>query len=79
MARSANSPDTRSVVLELDEADTVDGVEHPGADLSGEELIIHVIPQEQDEFTCFSCVLVRHRTQIAREKSGHAYCIDCES
>lgn len=77
--KEANSPDARSVVLELDEADTVDGVELPGADLSGEELIIHVIPQAQDEFTCFSCFLVRHRTQIAREKNGHAYCIDCES
>jgi hypothetical protein len=43
--KEANSPDARSVVLELDEADTVDGVELPGADLSGEEIIIHVIPQ----------------------------------
>ncbi|SFT75050.1 protein of unknown function [Arthrobacter sp. ov118] len=76
--KSANSPDARSVVLELDEADTVDGVELPGADLSGEELIIQVIPQAADEFTCYSCFLVRHRSQLAREKDGHAYCIECE-
>lgn len=76
--KSANSPDARSVVLELDEADTVDGVELPGADLSGEELIVQVIPQASDEFTCYSCFLVRHRSQIAREKDGHAYCTDCE-
>jgi hypothetical protein len=76
--KSANSPDARSVVRELDETDTVDGVELPGADLSGEELSIEVIPQKADEFTCYSCFLVRHRSQIAREKGGHAYCIDCE-
>jgi hypothetical protein len=77
--KSANSPDARSVVLELDEAETVDGVELPGADLSGEELIIQVIPQAADEFTCYSCFLVRHRSQLARKKNGDAYCIDCES
>ena len=77
--KEANSPDARSVVLELDETDTVDGVELPGADLSGEELIIQVIPQAQDEFTCYSCFLVRHNSQIARTKSGYSYCIDCEA
>jgi hypothetical protein len=76
--KSANSPDARSVVLELDEADTVDGIELPGADLSGEELIIQVIPQAADEFTCSSCFLVRHRSQLAREKSGLTYCLECE-
>jgi hypothetical protein len=77
--KEANSPDARSVVLELDETDTVDGVELPGADLSGEELIIQVIPQAKDEFTCYSCSLVRHNSQIARTKNGHTYCIDCEA
>lgn len=77
--KEANSPDARSVVLELEETDTVDGVELPGADLSNEELIIHVVPQAEDEFTCYSCFLVRHRSQIAREKNGHAYCVDCEA
>jgi hypothetical protein len=76
--KSANGADARSVVLELDEADTVDGVELPGADLSGEELIIQVIPQRADEFTCYSCFLVRHRSQLDREKDGHAHCIECE-
>jgi hypothetical protein len=76
--RSANTPDARSVVREMDETDTVDGVELPGADLSAEELIIQVIPQADDEFTCYSCFLVRHRSQIARQKNSHAYCSDCE-
>lgn len=77
--KAASSPDARSIVLELDETDTVDGVELPGADLSGEELIIHVVPQADDEFTCHSCFLVRHHSQIAREKNGHRYCLECEA
>jgi hypothetical protein len=76
--KSANAPDARSVVSELEETDTVDGVELPGADLSGEELTVVVIPQKDDEFTCASCFLVRHRSQIAKEKDGRAYCIECE-
>jgi hypothetical protein len=76
--QSANAPDAGSVLRELDEADTTDGVELPGADLSGEELRIEIVPQREDEFTCFSCFLVRHRSQIAREKDGHAFCRDCE-
>jgi Domain of unknown function (DUF4193) len=76
--QSANAPDAGTVLRELDEADTTDGVELPGADLSGEELRIEIVPQREDEFTCFSCFLVRHRSQIAREKDGHAYCRDCE-
>ena len=75
--RSANTPDARSVVRELDETDTVDGVDLPG-DYIAEELIVQVIPQADDEFTCYSCFLVRHRSQLARQKDGHGYCVECE-
>ena len=76
--QSANAPDAGSVIRDLDEADTTDGVELPGADLSGEELKIEIIPQREDEFTCYSCFLVRHRSQISREIDGRAFCRDCE-
>jgi len=76
--QSANAPDARSVVSELDEADSLDGSITPGGEFVAEELVVQVIPQAEDEFTCYSCFLVRHRSQIAREKNGHAYCIDCE-
>ncbi|WP_427008696.1 DUF4193 domain-containing protein [Pseudarthrobacter sp. H2] len=75
--RTANTPDARSVVSELDEADTVDGLNLPG-DFIAEELIVEVIPQKEDEFICYSCFLVRHRSQMVKEKDGHAYCIECE-
>jgi len=76
--QSANAPDARSVVRELDEADSLDGAMVPGGEIVAEELTVQVIPQANDEFTCYSCFLVRHRSQIAREKNGHAYCVDCE-
>ncbi|KPN18894.1 MULTISPECIES: DUF4193 domain-containing protein [Arthrobacter] len=68
---------TQSAVVDEDEAETADSFELPGADLSGEELMVRVLPAQQDEFTCASCFLVRHRSQIAEEKDGLYYCIDC--
>ncbi|MBT2597655.1 DUF4193 domain-containing protein [Arthrobacter sp. ISL-72] len=76
--QSANAPDARSVVRELDEADALDDGMVPGGEFVAEELVVQVIPQAQDEFTCYSCFLVRHRSQIAREKNGHFYCVECE-
>jgi hypothetical protein len=65
-------------LLELEEPDLVDGFDLPGADLSGVELTVTVVPQQADEFTCMSCFLVKHRSQKAREKNGVAYCTECE-
>lgn len=76
--QSANAPDARTVVLELDETDGLDLLDGPGGEIIAEELVFQVIPQADDEFTCYSCFLVRHRSQIARQKGTHAYCTDCE-
>ena len=76
--KSANAPDARSVVRELDEAEDMDSIGIPGGEFVADELVVQVIPQADDEFTCYSCFLVRHRSQIALEKDGHAYCADCE-
>ena len=51
--------------------------ELPGADLSGEELSVTVIPQRSDEFTCSSCYLVQHRSRLRRSSSGRPICADC--
>ncbi|QTG80479.1 DUF4193 domain-containing protein [Arthrobacter crystallopoietes] len=77
--QSANAPSARSVTLELDEADGLDGAGVPGGEFIAEELNVQVIPQADDEFTCYSCFLVRHRSQIARQQGTHAYCKDCEA
>lgn len=68
----------QTAVIDVEENDTAEGIDLPGADLSGEELTVVVVPEQSDEFTCSSCFLVRHRSQVAREKNGLKYCRDCE-
>ena len=68
----------KAAVIDLDEAELADSFELPGADLSGEELQVRIVPVQSDEFTCSSCFLVHHRNQLAREKDGHKYCTECE-
>ena len=70
--KEAQSPD-----VDLDETDTAETIELPGADLSGEELIMPVIPKQADEFTCASCFLVQHRSRISTTAGGQTICIDC--
>jgi hypothetical protein len=70
-------PPARRPNVDLDEADDQDGLELPGADLSGEELVMPVIPKRADEFTCGSCFLVQHRSWAARTAGGRAICFDC--
>ena len=45
--QSANAPDARSVVRELDEADAMDDSIVPGGEFVAEELVVQVIPQAQ--------------------------------
>ena len=48
----------------------------PGTDdLSGEELTVRVLPRQADEFTCTSCYLVHHRSQLHDPKK--MICKDC--
>ncbi|GAA4927221.1 DUF4193 domain-containing protein [Nesterenkonia massiliensis] len=72
------SNNRQSAVVDEDEAEAAEGFELPGADLSDEELQVRVLPAQSDEFTCASCFLVRHRSQVAREENGQFFCTDCE-
>ena len=54
-----NARDARSVVRELDGSDALDDTTVPGGEIVAEELVVEVIPQAEDEFTCYSCFLVR--------------------
>ncbi|HEY4992667.1 MAG TPA: DUF4193 domain-containing protein [Nakamurella sp.] len=69
---AARSPD-----VDLEESDTAEGIDLPGADLSGEVLTMPVVPQQADEFTCTSCFLVHHRSRIAGHSAGRPVCLDC--
>jgi hypothetical protein len=75
---TATRDPAQTAVVDEDEAEAADSFELPGADLSGEELTVRVLPAQADEFTCASCFLVRHRSQVARERNGLKYCADCE-
>lgn len=72
------SSNRQAPVVDEDETEAAEGFELPGADLSDEELQVRVLPAQSDEFTCASCFLVRHRTQVARESGGQLFCTDCE-
>jgi hypothetical protein len=69
--------DKGASTVDVDEADLAESLELPGADLSGEELSVRVLPRQADEFTCTTCFLVHHRSQLASEKNGQLICRDC--
>jgi len=69
--------DAAASVIDVDETDTAEGFELPGADLSGEELSVRVVPKQADEFTCSTCFLVHHRHRYVGERAGLPVCRDC--
>lgn len=73
----ARRVDKSSASVDEDETEAAEGFELPGADLSGEELSVRVLPKQADEFTCSSCFLVHHRSQLAHEKNGQPLCTEC--
>nr|WP_105032147.1 DUF4193 family protein [Arthrobacter ruber] len=62
--RTAAAGQSSSVGFE--DADTAEGIDLPGADLSGGELLIQVIPPQRDRSTCASGFLVRRSGQVRR-------------
>lgn len=50
----------------------------PGGEAPQEEASVEILPEQADEFTCASCFMVRHRTQLAREDNGQKFCSECE-
>ena len=73
----ARSIAAQSPRVDLDEAEAAENFELPGADLSGEELTVAVVPMQPDEFRCTRCFLVHHRSQLAAQPDGKAICQEC--
>jgi hypothetical protein len=69
--------DAAIAVIDVDDGDELDAFELPGADLSGEELTVRVVPKQADEFTCSSCFLVQHRNRLAIQTGSELICSDC--
>lgn len=65
-------------VIDPTEIELAERYELPGGELPPDELALEIIAEQVDEFTCSSCFLVRHRSQLARENQGMKYCKDCE-
>ena len=72
LTAAARSPD-----VDLEEEDTAEGIDPPGADLSGKILTMPVVPRQADEFTGTSCFLVQHRSRAAGHRAGRPVCLDC--
>jgi Domain of unknown function (DUF4193) len=73
----ARRVDKSASSVDVDETEQAEGFELPGADLSGEELSVRVIPKQADEFTCSQCYLVHHRSQLASDAGGQLICREC--
>ena len=75
----ARRHDKNSGKVDEDETEAAEAFELPGADLSHEELAVEVKPKQDDEFTCMSCFLVHHRSQLAEFKGDQPICSECAS
>ncbi|WP_226925194.1 DUF4193 domain-containing protein [Georgenia thermotolerans] len=73
----ARDPVERWAPLDEEDVTAADAFELPGADLSGEELTVVVVPQQADEFVCTHCFLVHHRSQLASDAAGQLVCTEC--
>ncbi len=70
--------DVGSNDVDEDETEAAETFELPGADLSKEELTVVVVPPQDDEFTCVSCFLVQHSSQISKNSDPSSpMCVDC--
>lgn len=69
-------PDQASSSIDAEDSDNP-GFELGGSDLSNVELDVVVLPQQDDEFTCVSCFLVRHRSQMDHQTDLGPVCREC--
>jgi hypothetical protein len=68
-------PGSSAVIVDDDANDAF--FQLPDAELSGEELLVTVIPARADEFTCSSCHLVQHRSRLRSAGGEPPICADC--
>ena len=67
-----------SSAVDTDESDSAEPMELPDVDIPADELLlVRVLPKQSDEFTCSSCFLVHHLSQLAADKDGQLICTEC--
>jgi hypothetical protein len=70
-------PDKAASSVDVDDADNPGSFELAGQDLSDIDLDVVVLPPQADEFTCISCFLVKHRSQLDHEEKLGLVCREC--
>jgi hypothetical protein len=63
--------------LSDDDSDNVDSFTIP--DVVNEELEVVVLPQQENEFTCVNCFLVKPHAQLGKKSKLGPVCIDCSN
>ena len=63
--------------LSDDDADNADSFTIP--DVVNEELEVVGLPQQENEFTCINCFLVKPRAQLGKKSRLGPVCIECNS
>jgi hypothetical protein len=74
---SRRKKDAATAVIDVDDGDAADSFDLRGADLTGEELTVRVVPKQADEFVCSSCFLVQHHSRLALHSDGQQFCTEC--
>lgn len=69
-------PSKNSSAIDAEDADNP-SFDLAGADLSNVDLDVVVLPQQDDEFTCVNCFLVRHRSQLDHHDDIGPICREC--
>ncbi|MDO4241017.1 MAG: DUF4193 domain-containing protein [Microbacteriaceae bacterium] len=69
-------PAAASAKIDVDDSDNLN-FELGGDDLSDAELDVVLLPQQNDEFTCTNCFLVRHRSQFDHDGDFGPVCAEC--
>jgi hypothetical protein len=68
----------QSPVVDVDEADAIEGFELLGAELTAEEpTMTVVVPMRADEFRCSRCFLVYHHSQRVPQHKARDVCREC--
>ncbi|PJJ72361.1 uncharacterized protein DUF4193 [Diaminobutyricimonas aerilata] len=70
-------PDKMASAIDVDDADNPGSFELAGQDLADLDLDVVVLPPQADEFTCVSCFLVKHRSQMDHEEKLGPICQEC--
>jgi hypothetical protein len=69
-------PEKSTSSIDAEDADNP-SINSGGTDLSNVELDVVVLPQQDDEFTCMNCFLVRHRSQLDHQSDIGPICREC--